>query len=102
MEVATERRLEQELGMSSLLHHLFTFQYQASFLDLGSENELCWVFAGSSDQPPRPNQHEIAAVRWISPTDLDREFESSPEVFTPWFTMEWVRVRGVFREKLGL
>ena len=102
MEVATERRLEQELGMSSRLHHLFSFQYQAPYLDLGSENELCWVYAGSSGQQPQPNQHEIAAVRWIAPADLDREFETRPEIFTPWFTMEWVRVRKDFREKLSL
>ena len=70
--------------------------------DLGSENELCWVFAGSSDRQPQPNSHEIAAVRWIAPVDLDREFETNPEIFTPWFTMEWVGVRKVFREKLGL
>jgi isopentenyl-diphosphate delta-isomerase len=102
MEVATERRLAQELGMTSDVHHLFTFQYQAPYLDLGSENEVCWVFAGLSDAPPRPNVHEIADVRWIAADDLDREFLTQPEVFTPWFAMEWPRVRTVFRQKLGL
>jgi len=100
MEVATERRLSQELGMSSDVQHLFTFQYQAPYLDLGSENEVCWVFAGLSEKPPRPNRHEIADVRWIAADDLDREFETQPEVFTPWFTMEWHRVRAVFRQAL--
>ena len=102
MEVATERRLAQELGMSSTVHHLFTFQYQAPHLDLGSENEVCRVFAGLSAQPPRSNRHEIADVRWIAADDLDREFRTQPEVFTPWFAMEWPRVRAVFRQKLGL
>jgi isopentenyl-diphosphate delta-isomerase type 1 len=102
MEVATERRLAQELGMTSTVHHLFTFRYQAPYLDLGSENEVCWVFAGLSDSPPRPNIHEIADVRWITADDLDREFLTQPEVFTPWFAMEWPRVRVVFRQKLGL
>ncbi len=102
MEVATERRLAQELGMPSTFHHLFTFQYQAPYLDLGSENEVCWVFAGLSGSPPSPNVHEIADVRWITADDLDREFRTRPEVFTPWFAMEWPRVRAVFRQKLGL
>ena len=102
MEVATERRLAQELGMASTVHHLFTFQYQAPYLDLGSENEVCWVFAGLSNSTPRPNIHEIADVRWITADDLDREFRTRPEVFTPWFAMEWPRVRAVFRQKLGL
>lgn len=102
MEVATERRLAQELGLTSSVHHLFTFRYQAPYLDLGSENEVCWVFAGLSEEPPRPNVHEIADVRWISPGDLDREFETQPEIFTPWFALERPRVRDVFQEAIGL
>jgi isopentenyl-diphosphate delta-isomerase len=102
MAVATERRLAQELGMSSEVHHLFTFQYQAPYLDLGSENEVCWVYAGLGNEPPRPNPHEIADVRWITPENLDEDFRTRPEIYTPWLTMEWPRVRAVFRGTLGL
>ena len=102
MELATERRLAQELGMTSDTRHLFTFQYHARYLDLGSENEVCWVYVGRSTDLPQPNCHEIADFRWISPDDLDREFETQPEVFTPWFAMEWPRVRTAFPKILGL
>lgn len=102
MGLATERRLAQELGMTGDLHYLFTFQYQAPYLDLGSENEVCSVFVGLSDGPPRPNRHEIADVRWISAADLDREIESRPELFTPWFMLEWPRVKSVFHDTLRL
>jgi len=102
MEVATNRRLQQELGMNSRLHHLFTFQYQAHYLDVGSENEVCWVYVGLSDEEPRPNLHEIAAVRWISPDDLDHEFETRSERLTPWFELEWPRVRQLFPNTLGI
>jgi isopentenyl-diphosphate delta-isomerase len=102
MNEATERRLYQELGMTSETHHLFTFQYHAAYLDVGSENEVCWVFAGLCHHDPMPNINEIAAVRWIAPENLDRELETGPEIFTPWFAMEWPRVREVFRQKLGL
>jgi len=102
MEVATRRRLQQELGMTSSFHHLFTFQYQAPYLDVGSENEVCWVYVGLSDEEPRPNPHEIAAVRWISPDDLDREFEKRSEILTPWFELEWPRVRQLFPKTLGI
>ncbi len=101
-EVATKRRLAQELGMASQLHHLFTFQYQAPYLDLGSENEVCSVFVGLCSGPPRHNIHEIAAVRWISAADLDQEIDARPEIFTPWFMLEWPRVQSVFRETLKL
>ncbi len=101
MEVATQRRLAEELGMASRLRHLFTFQYQVPYLDLGSENEVCWVFAGRCDDPPRPNSTEISAVRWISADELDREFLHRPEVFTPWFAQEWPRVRDEHHRVLG-
>jgi isopentenyl-diphosphate delta-isomerase len=102
MEVATNRRLQEELGMRSSFHHLFTFQYQARYLDLGSEHEICWVYVGLGTEEPSPNPHEISAVRWISPDDLEREFETHPEIFTPWFALEWPRVRETFRQTLGL
>ena len=102
MEVATERRLAQELGLAASLHHLFTFQYQAPYLDLGSENELCWVFAGQCNVHPKPNDHEVAGIRWIAAEALDAELRDEPETFTPWFTIEWPRVRSEYRRVLGL
>ena len=102
MDEATGRRLLQELGLAAETHHLFTFQYHARYLDLGSENEVCWVFAGICDDEPRPNINEIAAVRWIALDELDRELETRPETFTPWFALEWPRVKRVFGQTLGL
>jgi isopentenyl-diphosphate delta-isomerase len=93
MTEATERRLHQELGISTALDHLFTFSYHAQYLDLGSERELCWVWAGSCDDEPRFNTTEIAEVRWIAPGDLERELAAAPERFTPWFKQEWPRVK---------
>jgi hypothetical protein len=28
--------------------------------------------------------------------------DATPEIFTPWFQMEWARVREVYRFELGL
>ena len=95
VEEATHRRLEQELGMRGNLRYLFKFQYHAPFGDLGSERELCWVYAGTGEDPPKPNANEIADIRWISPAELDREFVTRPETLTPWFAMEWPRVKAM-------
>lgn len=97
---ATRRRLDEELGIAADFDHLFTFQYHARYFDLGSESELCSVYAGRCDETPRPNSTEIAAVRWITIDDLDREFIEQPEVFTPWFALEWTRVRDAFQSSL--
>jgi isopentenyl-diphosphate delta-isomerase len=43
MDEAVHRRLHEELRMTSELEFLYKFQYQASYEDIGSENEICWV-----------------------------------------------------------
>jgi isopentenyl-diphosphate delta-isomerase len=100
MDEAIHRRLHQELRMTSELHFLYKFQYQARFEDLGSENELCWVYTGISDAEPDPNGHEIADITWVTPADLDAAMAEDPESFTPWFKMEWQRVREIWANVL--
>jgi isopentenyl-diphosphate Delta-isomerase len=57
-----------------------------------AEHEVCWVYAGRSSAQPRPNVHEIAAWRYITPEALRSELACAPETFTPWFKLEWDRV----------
>lgn len=102
MDEATHRRLYQELRMTGELHYLFKFQYQARFGDLGAENELCWVYVGHSDDDVLANPHEVADWRWVKPERLDDELERRPQDFTPWFKLEWPRVKEGFRDQLGL
>lgn len=98
MDIATGRRLFEELGVRTQLHYLFKFQYQAQFDATGGEHELCWVYVGRSDEPPQVNPNEISAVRYIAPEALTREIAEAPERFTPWFKMEWQRIQ---RDHLG-
>jgi isopentenyl-diphosphate delta-isomerase len=98
MELATDRRLYEELGIRTPLRYLFKFQYQAQFDATGAENELCWVYVGRSDTAPRVNPNEISAVRYVAPEGLTQEIASAPERFTPWFKMEWQRIQ---RDHLG-
>lgn len=93
MEIAIHRRLGEELGMQCEFQFQFKFQYQAQFDAEGAEHELCWVYAGRSDAAPVANIHEIAALRYIAPDALDREIAEHPARFTPWFKIEWDRLR---------
>jgi isopentenyl-diphosphate delta-isomerase len=102
MDQAVHRRLRQELGMASELQFLYKFQYQAPYEDIGSENEICWVYVGVSDDEPEPNANEISDHRWVAPAKLDVEMNATPEIFTPWFRMEWERVREAYRSELVL
>lgn len=94
MQVATRRRLYDELHAEATLEFVYRFEYQASFGESGAEHELCHVYLGQLASTIEPNRNEIAAVRYISGADLDEELEASPELFTPWFKMEWHALRG--------
>lgn len=101
LELAIHRRLAEELGFDCELEFLFRFEYQASFGTAGSEHELCHVFAGRSDATPRANANEIAALRWVAPAAIDAELAAAPEHFTPWFRLEWQRLREGFPQWLA-
>ncbi len=93
LEEAVGRRLAEELGMRCAMSFLFKFEYQAQFDADGAEHELCWVYAGRSDEAPTLNLNEVSALRYISPSELDAEMAEQPQRFTPWFKIEWERVR---------
>lgn len=95
MELATSRRLAEELSIANVdLTYLYKFDYHATFGDLGSERELCYVYVGDIDPAAIDhNRTEIAAIRWVTPAELDAELTDHPERFTPWLTMEWAELR---------
>lgn len=89
MDVATRRRLDDELNVDAELQYVYKFRYQANFGNLGSEHELCHVYLGRVSRVVQPNQEEIAAIRFVSADELTVELEKNPEAFTPWFRLEW-------------
>ena len=101
MEIATSRRLLDELNFEAELEFAYHFCYQAQFGDAGSENELCHVFLGKAIREFEPNDNEIEAVRFVSADELDAELADHPERFTPWFKQEWGELQTNYREQLG-
>jgi len=94
MATATERRLGEELNLAADLEFVYKFRYQAIYGDLGAEHELCHVFVGRIGGDVRPNEEEIAAIRFVSTGALDAELSEHPERFTPWFKLEWDALTG--------
>ena len=96
MSEATERRLHEELGLGASLHYLYKFIYSAPFGDVGSERELCHVYAGISDESPNANDNEVQAWRYIDAASLDCELREKPDAFTPWFKQEWLEIKSTY------
>ncbi|MDH3977851.1 MAG: isopentenyl-diphosphate Delta-isomerase [Gammaproteobacteria bacterium] len=100
IEQAGHRRIYEELQLECDLQFLYKFKYQASFGDLGSEHELCHVFAGYTDQQVVPHPDEIAEWRFIHPDDLSQEIAADESRFTPWLKMEWKRITAEFLDDI--
>ena len=100
MLTATGRRLEEELNLAADLEFVYKFRYQAAYGNLGAEHELCHVFLGRIGDDVRPNEEEIAAIRFVSAQALDTELSEYPERFTPWFKLEWDALRREHTELL--
>jgi isopentenyl-diphosphate delta-isomerase len=101
MEVATRRRLRDELNVDAELEFVYKFIYTAAFGDAGSENELCYVYLGRMLGTVEPNDHEIASTRFLTCAELSYELGSSPDVFTPWLRLEWKTLVGDYAGALS-
>jgi len=100
MEDAVNRRLQQELGLTSRLEFLFKFIYHAQYDETGSEHELCWVYLGRSDGSVVVNANEVADWRFVSVDKLDQELTTEAGKFTPWMKLEWQRIQKEFGHRL--
>lgn len=100
MDEATRRRLDEELGIEAELRYLYKFIYQAEYGVIGAEHELCRVYIGRSDQPVRANPKELADWRYAELDEVRGELESNPDVFTPWFKLEWDRLMTDYRHEI--
>jgi isopentenyl-diphosphate Delta-isomerase len=92
LEMATQRRLREELGFSCPLTHLFTFRYQADFDSIYGENEIDHVFAGTYGGPVKPDPEEIGEWMFMPVEELWRDVEARPKRYTPWFRIALPKV----------
>lgn len=101
LDEAVHRRLEQELGCAAELEFVYKFRYQASFGAAGSEHELCSVFVGRLTRPVQANRNEVADWKFMAPEAVDALVADDMANVTPWFRMEWQRLRGEYAERIS-
>ena len=82
---AGKRRLQEELGLSTVLVEAFKFEYRATFDNSLTEHELDHVLVGYTDDFPQLNPDEAQDYRWVRWADLLSEMALYPEKFTVWF-----------------
>lgn len=99
-EAAAQRRVREELHVECRLGFLYKFRYQAAFGSIGSEHELCYVYAGYATGNISTDPLEIAAIRWLTPDELSREIAAEPERFSPWMKLEWQQITASHLEQI--
>jgi len=92
-EDAAMRRLREEIGLTTPLHLIYKFQYQADFKNIGSENEMCCVYIGKTNGTVRANRNEIDDWKYIEIEMMTKHISAQPQNYTPWFLMEWDQIR---------
>jgi len=100
LEIAVQRRCEQELGFRTPLKFLYKFEYTAEFEGLGSEHELCSVYVGRYDGPLNINTSEIQAWQWLPQAELNANLLDPQLSYTPWFKLEWQRLQNQFKGEI--
>ncbi len=82
---AAARRLMEEMGMGCEIHEVYTFIYKAPVGQGLTEHEFDHVLIGRTDAPPVINTEEVASWKYMSLTDLEKDIELYPGLYTEWF-----------------
>ena len=90
---AARRRVKEELSIDVNLKYLFKLRYQADFNNIGSENEICYVFWGETKDAVKANADEIDEWKYIDTPRLHALLSVQQDQFTPWFILEWNLIR---------
>ncbi len=87
MEVATRRKLKQEMGIDLKTEYAYKFIYRIDLESELIEHEYDHVFTGVFDGEPIINTHEVEDWKFISMKRLRDEVSASPENYTYWFKL---------------
>ncbi|MBN7773365.1 isopentenyl-diphosphate Delta-isomerase [Clostridium aminobutyricum] len=93
-----KERLFEETGIRCDLKEVFSFEYEHQFEENLYEHEYDHVLIGEYNGTWNHNPEEVAAMRWISFEEVEKEVAEAPEKFVPWFKIILHRVLNEIKE----
>lgn len=87
LEMATRRRLKEEMGIDLQPVFSHAFIYQAALDKELIEHEFDHVFVGKFNGTPDINQKEVEDWKYVDPHWLKLDMELHPESYTEWFKL---------------
>jgi isopentenyl-diphosphate delta-isomerase len=102
MDLAVERRVRQELGLSvnGLKLVLPGFSYRAVMANGVVENELCPVFMATVAAEPAPDPAEVDCVEWVPWADLTAQVLTGERAVSPWCAAQITQLAGLGADPL--
>ena len=82
---ATNRRLQEQMGMQCELKEAFSFIYKADVMQGLVEHEFDHVFIGTSDDLAIINKDEVESFRYRTIENIKADIERNPQNYTAWF-----------------
>ncbi len=82
---AAVRRLQEEMGITTVIHPVFHFLYRANVGGGLTEYEYDHIYTGSSNQQPVPSADEVQDWKYISKDVLLQSINDQPGLYTEWF-----------------
>ena len=87
MQVATRRKLKQEMGIDLQTEFAYKFIYKAN-LDKGlTEHECDHVFIGTFDGVPEINREEVEDWKFVNIDALKKDILKNKNAYTYWFRL---------------
>nr|WP_255647328.1 isopentenyl-diphosphate Delta-isomerase [Fulvivirga sedimenti] len=87
IQLATERRLAEEMGISMSPEFLYSFKYKANLDSNLVEHEFDHVFTGVYNGIPNINPDEVADWRYTDLSDIRTDIDVNPGNYTAWFRL---------------
>jgi isopentenyl-diphosphate delta-isomerase len=98
---AANRRLQEEMGISTDLNWAFNHLYRASFDNGLIEHELDHCFYGFYKGVVFPDPEEVQDYRWIDVEELRSDIEARPDSYTVWFQQIFPRMHDHLRLRIN-
>ena len=87
METATQRKLEQEMGIVLQPEFAYKFIYKATLDRNLIEHEYDHVFIGTFDGSPTINREEVEDWKFSDLSSIRTDINKNPQDYTTWFKL---------------
>ena len=82
---AANRRLDEEMGITTSLRKVYDFIYKAELDNQLTEHEFDHVFYGVFDNDPILNKDEAEDFKWVDMETLNNDIIKNEDKYTVWF-----------------